>query len=639
MLRWIGRLPRWVHALGIGLAVAGLVIGLRASGALVRQELGVYDAFLRLTRGADGADPRIVLVEVREQDIAKYGHPLSDEILARVLEALSAHAARAIGVDLYRDRPIPPGEERLREAVLGDSAIIMVEKIGGPDTERVSPPAYVVGSSQVGFSDLKLDPDGYARRGLLAMAGRDSGGLSLSARLALRHLAHERVYPTWVQDPEEISPTLYLGKTPIPRFGPDDGGYVGEDDGGYQFLLDYRRGRPAYARLSVNDVLSGSFEPNAVRDRIVLVGSTAVSVRDSHGTPFGQVYGIELHAAMVSQLLDSALEQASAVRFPQDLLEHLLVALCGIGAALVVIALRSPALLGVTTAVGLGSIVGSGLAAFSAHWWLPVVPEAIAWAGATALCVAYLSFVERAERNRVFDLFGRFLARDVAQQIWKQKDAFMDGGRPRAERAVVTVLMADLQGYTGAAEKLEPPQLMEWVNRYLDDMARVIGAHGGVVNDYAGDGIMANFGVPIQRTSEAEFARDAVAAVECALAMGEEMLRLNARWARDGLPVGRVRVGIHTGDVVIGMVGSADRMKYTALGDTVNTASRLETHDKEGFKEEIGIVFRILVGEPTFRRLGGAFRADGLGEVALRGREERVAVYRIQGRAAGGGIT
>ena len=176
MLRWLGRLPRWVHALGIGLAVAGLIVGLRASGALVRLELGAYDAFLRLTRGGIGPDPRIVLVEVREDDLAKYDHPLSDELLAQTVETLSAHGARAIGVDLYRDRPLPPGEERLRQAVLGDSAIIMVEKIGGPDSERVSPPAYVVGSSQVGFSDLKLDPDGYARRGLLARAGRDSGG-------------------------------------------------------------------------------------------------------------------------------------------------------------------------------------------------------------------------------------------------------------------------------------------------------------------------------------------------------------------------------------------------------------------------------------------------------------------------------
>lgn len=639
MLRWLGRLPRWVHALGIGLAVAGLIVGLRASGALVRLELGAYDAFLRLTRGGIAPDPRIVLVEVREEDLAKYGHPLSDELLAQTVETLSAHGARGIGVDLYRDRPIPPGDERLRRTVLLDSAILMVEKIGGPDTERIAPPDYVVGTSQVGFSDLKLDADGSIRRSILAMSARDVGGLSLSARLALRYLAYERAYLTWVQDAGESSPTLYLGATPVPHFQSNDGGYVREDDGGYQFLLDYRRGRPDYARHSVNDVLSGSFEPNAFRDRIVIMGSTAVSVRDSHQTPFGAAHGIEVHAAAASQLLDAALEKTPPVRFLGDRWEQGLLVLCALAGALAVVALRSAWRLGVVAAFGLGAIVGSALAAFAARWWLPVVPEVGAWVGAGALCVAYVSFVERADRNRVFNLFGRFLDPDIAKQIWKQKDAFMDGRRPRAERAVITVLMADLQGYTTASEKLDPPALMDWVNAYLDTMARVIGEHGGIVNDYAGDGVMANFGVPILRTSEHEYDGDAVAAVKAALAMGAEMERLNLRWADAGLAQGRVRIGIYTGEVVVGMVGSADRLKYTALGDTVNTASRLETYDKDGFAGEPGTVFRILVGEPTFRRLGGRFRADALGEAELRGRKQRVGIYRIHEGAREGGVT
>jgi adenylate cyclase len=295
--------------------------------------------------------------------------------------------------------------------------------------------------------------------------------------------------------------------------------------------------------------------------------------------------------------------------------------------------LRSPLRLGAAGLAGLASIGGGAGLAFLAGWWLPVVPGALAWVGSGAAGVACVAFAERARRESLRALFGRFLADDVAEAIWREREAFMDGGRPLARQAVITVLMADLQGYTAAAEKLDPARLMEWINAFLESMARTIGAHGGVVNDYTGDGVMANFGVPLLRTSEAEIAADAAGAVACALAMGGEMERLNRDWAVQGLPTGRVRIGVCTGPAIVGMVGSEERLKYTSLGDTVNVAARLESHDREGFAAEVGgPPFRVLVADATRRRLGEAVRAEALGRVGLKGRAEAVAIHRILGR-------
>jgi adenylate cyclase len=192
--------------------------------------------------------------------------------------------------------------------------------------------------------------------------------------------------------------------------------------------------------------------------------------------------------------------------------------------------------------------------------------------------------------------------------------------------------MTDLVGYTSVSERFDAPQLVEWIDEYLEAMAQLVGVHGGVVDDYAGDGIKADFGVPIPRGTDAEICADAVAAVECALAMEGEVERLNRRWATRGFPPARVRVGLHTGPAVVGVIGGSQRLKFTSMGDTVNTAARLESYRSEEFRGEEARL-RVLVSAETFRRLGGRYEAEALGNVVLKGKAEPVPVHRIRGRA------
>jgi adenylate cyclase len=244
----------------------------------------------------------------------------------------------------------------------------------------------------------------------------------------------------------------------------------------------------------------------------------------------------------------------------------------------------------------------------------------------------YVSSQERTQRSVLMRLFAQSVSPEVAETLWQQREQFLAGSRPHPQRLTATVLFTDLEGSTSVAECLGEQAFMDWLETYLDVMSQQVMAHGGVINKYMGDAIMALFGVPIPHTSAAEISQDAVHAVQCALAMRRELIQLNRRWQEQQQPTIRMRVGICTGLLVAGAVGSAERLEYTVYGDTVNTASRLENYEKETFAAEaIDSPCRILIGATTLHYLGQQFQTEYVGEVHLKGKEQTTTVYRILG--------
>lgn len=241
---------------------------------------------------------------------------------------------------------------------------------------------------------------------------------------------------------------------------------------------------------------------------------------------------------------------------------------------------------------------------------------------------------EKDQREVLMQLFSKHVSPEVAESLWQQRDQFLDGGRPRSQKFTVTVMFTDLEGFSSVSEQFDPQVLMSWLNTYMEMITKTVMEHGGVVDDYFGDGVKVNFGVPLPRTTEAEIRQDAVNAVTCALALDKEMIQLNAVMKERNLPTLRMRIGINTGPVVAGSLGSAERMKYTTLGDTVNTASRLETFAKELSLPHLAErPCRILVSEATFQHVRDHVRAERVGEMALRGKEQQIVAYCIVGRA------
>jgi adenylate cyclase len=281
---------------------------------------------------------------------------------------------------------------------------------------------------------------------------------------------------------------------------------------------------------------------------------------------------------------------------------------------------------------GLGALALGVHALFLNGWWFPLVPSALAWVGAAALVEAYASGRERRERAQLMGLFSSFMSAELAEFLWKEREQFASGGRPRPQRLSATIFFADVMNFTTVSEKLDPQTLMDWFYAFMETITPLVSDHRGVILRFLGDSIMAAFGPPIPRASEAQIQQDAANAVRCALATQERLVGLNRRFEERGLPLISMRIGVLSGVVTGGSIGTAKRFEYNVHGDTVNTASRLESFDKEAFDPDyFRAPCRILIGEPTLALVGDAFETQFVGEYRLKGKVKPMRIYRVLG--------
>jgi adenylate cyclase len=620
----------------IALGVWGGTLGLRNAGLLESLELGMYDLCLRTRPGAAAADPRIALVTVSEADIKRLRQwPMSDATLATVLERVIGAGARVVGLDIYRDLPVPPGGDHLRDVFTRHQQIIVVTKIAEGASTGIPAPAAVTQRFRIGFNDVPVDRGGVVRRGLLFLDDGTTSYFSFPLQLALSYLRPEGLR---VRDDPDTQGGVLVGRTPVPPLERGHGSYVVADMNGYQFMLDFQGVEQSFASVALGDVLDNDpAKMQVLRDRLVIIGVVSEAIKDifltphSRGHEFDQyVSGMALHALTTSQIVRLARGESRPLRTLPEWQEMAWFALTSAAGAVLGLRVRTLWVFASAAVVGLGAIGGGAWGALALGWWIPLLPPAITWAATLACVAAFLSYRERHDRQLLMHLFSRHVSREVAQAIWRQRENFLDGGRPEPRRLIATVLFTDLIGFTHISEGQPPRTLMEWLNEYLDAMVEQVMAHGGVVNKYVGDAIMAIFGVPVPRATEEERRADALNAVRCAVAMDAALLALNQRWSdRRQLRLG-MRIGIFTGEVIAGSVGSSQRLEYTVLGDTVNTAARLESFDKKLFEPNfVTTASRILIGAPTQAYLGDEFATEPVGEVHLSGKDELVGVYRV----------
>jgi adenylate cyclase len=240
-----------------------------------------------------------------------------------------------------------------------------------------------------------------------------------------------------------------------------------------------------------------------------------------------------------------------------------------------------------------------------------------------------MRYQERKDREMLMRLFSQNVSPAVAESIWTHREEFMEGRRPRPQKLLATVLFTDFRNFAAISEKLQPPDVMDWVNEYLEALARQVKRHEGVIDKYMGDAIMAVFGFPLALTDKADIRKDACNAVSCALDMGAELRRLNDLWQTRGRSPVRVRVGIFSGPAVAGCIGSSDRLEFTMIGDTVNIAERLESFDKDYAASD---ACRILIGHSTLELLDGKFATEFVQTITLKGKAEATTIHRVLGR-------
>jgi len=612
-----------------------IILGLRTLGSLEPAELAAYDWIIRLQPRIAKPDPRIVLVEVTESDIQHLGQwPLPDAILAEVLMKLIQHQPRAIGFDIYRDIPVPPGHEKLNETLTRNRNIIAVTKFGNKGADSVSPPSVLKNTDQVGFSDMVIDSGGVVRRAALFMDDGKTVFYSFAFRLAMLYLQAEDILP----QPDPSNPLyLRLGQNSIRPIESNAGGYVGADARGYQFLLNLKQSKKGFLSYSLTTLRSGKIDPKTIKDKIVIIGVNAESVKDAFyasssggGRTNRIISGVGLHAHVVSQLLRFGIEGEQPISTTNRWFDVIWILIWSFMGGMTSLRIRSTWRFSLLAASGLLILTLAVYFSYMTGWWIPFVPPAMAWLASAAIVTAYMVHQEKKHRGLLMQLFSRHVSQEIADAVWQDRDQFLMGGRPRPQKLIATVLFSDMIGFTSVSEKLNPRALMDWLNEYMEDMAQQVAENGGVINKYIGDAILAVFGVPLPRNDESEISRDAVNAVNCALAMEKELIQLNRAWNDQNLPSIGMRIGIFTGPLVAGSLGSAQRLEYTVIGDTVNIASRLESFDKDSFNPDFAHnPCRILIGEETLRYLGNHFQTQRVGEVSLKGKDQPVIVYRI----------
>ncbi|MEM9213333.1 MAG: CHASE2 domain-containing protein [Cyanobacteria bacterium P01_F01_bin.150] len=362
-----------------GLLFLLLIIGGRLAGAFQLLEWRILDAFLR-SHPSESPDERLLLVGIDEQSIRAVGtYPIPDQQLALVLQNLQRHQPRAIGLDLFRDLPVEPGYSELAMTMQSMDNLIGIERVLPP---KVAPPPNLP-SDQIGFVDVPPDEDGRLRRAMLGVQTDGGFRFSLGLLLAKAYLDAEGIpLESGVRDRS----TMRFGKAELPRVYANFGSYVGTNAGGadMQMLLNFRKGANAFRAVSFRDVLAGNVDPEWVRDRIVLIGSTASSIQDHFNvaTPStvnqddNFVYGVEIQAHAASQIVHAALEQRPLIKSWPEWVEYLWIlvwGLLGIGFARYG---RSPLQSLFWVSISAVGVTGISYLALLVGWWIPLVPAA-----------------------------------------------------------------------------------------------------------------------------------------------------------------------------------------------------------------------------------------------------------------------
>ncbi len=350
-----------------------------------------------------------------------------------------------------------------------------------------------------------------------------------------------------------------------------------------------------------------------LKGKHVFVGSTALSTSDLHSSPLGAIPGVEYHATMLANLLrDDFFRTAPLVlRLTLTLLSSVAAGLIG--------ALLTPGLGFLILSVGLGLLLFCVFLLFDSGLHVPVVAPLFSLGCSYGLCVL-LGFRSesraraRAESAKEFvrQTFGRYLTDEVAQQILDSPDGLALGG----QRRFVSIMMTDLRGFTTLCSELSPESVVHLINHYLQVMTRIITRYQGTIDEFIGDAILVIFGAPLASGDEER------RAVACAIEMQNAMAEVN-RWnVAEGLPQVEMGIGIHSGEAVLGNIGSEMRAKYTAMGTTVNLASRVESYTVGG---------QVLISDDTRQRCGDILRLGESQTLTPKGVKGTLVVHEVLG--------
>ena len=607
-------LPAAARILALALLVCLAVLALSNTSFWSGIESRGYDLLIAV-RGPRPDPGLVMIVDFDEASVAALNaFPIPRSVLADVISRISSGGPAAVGLDVILDRARDTtSDQRLISALNEAGNVILVSEYGFGGLARSEPLSqFEEAAAGVGFGDLPEDDDGTVRRMYFLL--REPGYERVSFAVALASYATE-------QSLRPGGPSfLYFGSTNVPLISQVPA----------SALIEFRDQMPA-GIVPVSRVLSGNFDPQIFKNKIVVIGQSSEMGKDLFTTPVFRfrrppsgrtiLSGAEIQAAAASSLLTGQFPRR--LRGFQHWLINLLLVLAGI---LSLVFFRWWA----GTASVLLLMAGMFAVAcwmFTAHHlWIPFASTEICLLMSLPAGLGYQYLEEQrlkarseAERRQLMSLFERYVSSEVAAEIWNRRGEIVLAGEER----VATVLFSDIRSFTALTAGQPSSTVLAWLNHYLTAMSEVIKANGGFLNKFIGDGIMVVFGVPLSKGEK----DDACWAMRCAQQMLERVEELNTR-LEPGAPKLKIGIGIHTGALTAGNVGSPDRLEYSVIGETVNLASRLESLTKDFHSP-------IVMSSSTWERVHDRFPTRPLGESVVRGFTEKVMLYGLQvGKAA-----
>lgn len=647
------------------LLMAAHVAGLLTIPPVERAEAWLYDAWLKRTAPA-GTDDRIAILDIDEASLKSVGRwPWNRDVMTRLVEQLfDRYGVAAVGFDVVFAEPDASSGlaslERLAQTDLAGNrafraevarlaptldydarfAQALAEKpvslgyyfipagYGDAKTGRLPPSAlpanafaplapgepatgyganlerFQTAAPAAGFFNMRADADGTARRMQLVAPYGDGYYLALSA--STLGIAFGGDAPlagaagSQRAGRDYRAPWVEVGGLRVPLSG-DGSVYV-----------PYRAGAP-FPYVSAAEVLAGRAPVAQLENRIVLVGSTAPGLADLRVTPFSGAFpGVEIHAHLIAGMLDGVTRST-----PPWSRDARLLAVLALGAALTLVLLRFGPVAGLAAMLALlGALLAAYAAAWNRHWVVPLAAPMLTVFGLYAFNTAYGFFAESRSKRQITRLFGQYVPPELAAEMSRDPAHYTMEGQSRD----MTVLFSDIRGFTDFSEKLPPAELAEVLNAYLSTMTRIVQEQRGTIDKYIGDAIMAFWNAPVDLPDHA------TRAVRTALAMQAALPELNRNFAARGWPEVKIGVGVNTGRMSVGNMGSEFRMSYTVMGDAVNLGSRLE-----GITKQYGV--GILATEATVEADPGHAYMK-IDDVRVKGKEKPVAIYTPLGEKA-----
>lgn len=611
----------WAEKLKGKLAASVLIILVLLTvlaGLWERPELVMYDTWFKM-KGAQSSPAEVVVVAMDDRSIKELGIlPWPRQVHARFIEGLKE--ARVIGFDLLFDTPGTPEENaRLAAAMKSHGRVVLASSFSFEQEKGVSyqTPNFPIkqlatAAAGIGFINTPEDLDGVVRRLSVADVNyfkRPFPCFSLAVLMAGRGLNPNQLKFTGES-------TLSAGDMPVPL------------DKKNQALIDFWGPAGAFKTYSYVDVLEGRVGRAELAGKIVLVGPTSATEQDLKYTPFtrGNMVltgalpspGVEVHASAIGTYLTGGFYQ----RAPFSINLAFLLLLGSLSA--VAVSRAGNPWRGLLYLLAL--IAAAALAVYWAwyykHYWINLVsPLGLAMLVYTGITAENLVRTEL-ERRRTRALFARYVPPAVVADLLQHQEDIVLGG----VRVELTVLFSDVRGFTSFSEDKTPEYVVTRLNEYFTEMTAVIFKYGGTLDKYLGDGMMVFFGAPIHYEDHAD------RAMAASLEMLERLAELNKRWLEQGGPTFDIGVGINSGPVVVGNVGSPERMDYTIMGGDVNLAARLESMNKE-YKTKIIFSDRTLKYLKRKEELPGGIKF--LGEASVRGMVEAVGIYTVEAENSG----